>query len=640
MPWFDQLLINTSMHIKSTNPDARIKGVKLVRGERYMGSSIKTKKLHIDGMSCISCQNKIERKLQSTAGVVKATVSYTAGTAVVSYDADVISLNDVIGIIQATGYTVASGSERPSSSRTIGFLLLIASLYWLLEQFGVLNLLAPSQLADTRMGYGMLFVIGLLTSVHCVAMCGGINLSQCISQSSSNHKSALSTLTPSILYNLGRVISYTVIGFILGLVGMLIGGGAGTGLPTVLQGLLKLIAGAFMIIMGINMLGLFPWLRRFTPKMPQALASKVNSEKIQSSSPLIVGLLNGLMPCGPLQSMQIVALASGNPFTGALSMLLFSLGTVPLMLGLGSIVSALGKKFTHKVMTAGAVLVVVLGLAMLSQGWSLSGISLPALLPDSLNQAPATESNSIKVENGVQMINSTLSPGRYPNITVQEGIPVKWVIDAPKGSINGCNNRMFIQDYGIEHSFEPGQNIIEFTPTKTGTVRYTCWMGMIRGNITVIEAGASAPPSEAVDTPKPAGYIIPTDQVAVAKETTDEYGNKLQEITMTLSDKGFSPAVALVQAGVDVKWNIITDTESQLLVPTYGAKLDLLGEPLYFYPEADFDFSTGDNAFYGYIKVVDDLASADVEAIKKEVSSFKTMIWPQDTFQSAGPSCH
>lgn len=605
-----------------------------------MGSSIKTKKLHVGGMSCISCQNKIERKLQSTAGMVKATVSYTAGTAVVSYDAEVISLSDVIGVIQATGYTVLSRSERPSSSRTIGFLLLIASLYWLLEQYGVLNLLAPSQLADTRMGYGMLFVIGLLTSVHCVAMCGGINLSQCIPQSRSNDKSALSTLAPSILYNLGRVISYTVIGFILGLVGMLIGGGAGTGLPTVLQGLLKLIAGAFMIIMGVNMLGLFPWLRRFTPKIPQALASKVNSEKIQSSSPLIVGLLNGLMPCGPLQSMQIVALASGNPFTGALSMLLFSLGTVPLMLGLGSIVSALGKKFTHKVMTVGAVLVVVLGLAMLSQGWSLSGISLPALLPDSLNQAPATESNSIKVENGVQLINSTLSPGRYPNITVQEGMPVKWVIDAPKGSINGCNNRMFIQDYGIEHSFEPGQNIIEFTPTKTGTVRYTCWMGMIRGNITVIEAGASAPPSEAVDTPKPSGYIIPTDQVAIAKETTDEYGNKLQEITMTLGDKGFSPAVALVQAGVDVKWNIITDTESQLLVPTYGAQLDLLGEPLYFYPEADFDFSTGDNAFYGYIKVVDDLASADVEAIKKEVSSFKTMIWPQDTFQSAGPSCH
>ena len=72
--------------------------------------------------------------------------------------------------------------------------------------------------------------------------------------------------------------------------------------------------------------------------------------------------------------MQIVALASGNPLAGAFSMFMFSLGTVPLMLGLGSFVSLLGKRFTKRVMEIGAVLVVVLGLAMLSQGFSLSGL--------------------------------------------------------------------------------------------------------------------------------------------------------------------------------------------------------------------------------------------------------------------------
>lgn len=607
-----------------------------------MGTSTKTKKLHIGGMTCINCQNKIERKLKSTAGVEKATVSYSAGTAVVSYDTDVISLKDIIELIEKLDYRVLAGSQRPASNRTIGFLLIIVSLYWLLEQFGVLNLLAPSQLADTRMGYGMLFVIGLLTSVHCIAMCGGINLSQCIPRGETGNgaQSSASAFTPSFLYNLGRVISYTLIGFILGLVGMLLGGGWGAGLPTMLQGLLKLIAGVFMVIMGVNMLGLFPWLRNFTPRLPQALVSKVNAETARRNSPLIVGLLNGLMPCGPLQSMQIVALASGNPIAGALSMFFFSLGTVPLMLGLGSIVSALGKKFTDKVMTIGAVLVVVLGLAMLSQGWSLSGISIPALLPDNSTPAPATTDNSIKVEDGVQIINSTLAPGRYPNITVQEGMPVKWVIDAPKGSINGCNNRMLIQEYGLEHSFVYGENIIEFTPTKTGTVRYSCWMGMIRGNITVVEAGASAPPSDTIDTPKPAGVAIPTDKIAIAEETTDEYGNKIQEITMTLGDKGFSPAIALVQAGIDVRWNILTDAGSELLVPTYAAQLDLTGEPLYFFPEIDFDFSTGNNAFYGYIKVVDDIATADLDAIKAEVGKFETMIWPPETFEAAGPSCH
>lgn len=66
--------------------------------------------------------------------------------------------------------------------------------------------------------------------------------------------------------------------------------------------------------------------------------------------------------------MQIVALASGSPFAGALSMFLFSLGTVPLILGLGSLVAALGKKISKAVNHAGSILVAVLGLAMLSQG--------------------------------------------------------------------------------------------------------------------------------------------------------------------------------------------------------------------------------------------------------------------------------
>lgn len=612
-----------------------------------MGTGKKTKKLRISGMTCVSCQNKIEGKLRNTAGVTAATVSYSAGTADVTYDTDIISFKNIIDAIEKLDYKVLTENEHSPSnlSRTAGFLLLIASLYWLLEQFGILNLLAPSQLADTRMGYGMIFIIGLVTSVHCVAMCGGINLSQCIPRGEAGgEQSRAAAFIPTFLYNLGRVISYTVIGFLLGLIGMLIGGDTSVGLPTMLQGILKLVAGVFMVIMGINMLGLFPWLQRFTPRMPQIFAHKVNQEKSRSHSPLIVGLLNGLMPCGPLQSMQIVALASGNPFAGALAMFLFSLGTVPLMFGLGSIVSALGKKFTSKVMTVGAVLVVVLGLAMLSQGFSLSGFSLPTLRPNSQTQTPGIANDGAKLEDGVQIINSTLAPGRYPNITVQAGIPVKWVIDAPEGSINGCNNRMLIREYGIEHSFKTGENIIEFTPTKSGTFQYSCWMGMIRANITVTEKGAPAPIVDITNEPKPAGVTIPTNEVAVAKETTDKYGNKIQEITMTLTDKGFSPAIAVVQAGLDVKWNIVTSAENVLLVPTYTAQLNLPeGESsLYFPPNADFDFSTGDNAFYGYIKVVDDIATADLEAIKEEVSKFKPMIWPPETFvtPSGGQSCH
>ncbi len=230
----------------------------------------------------------------------------------------------------------------------------------------------------------------------------------------------------------------------------------------------------------------------------------MDSDRLKSKGPLIVGLLNGFMPCGPLQSMQIVALASVNPLAGGLSMLMFSLGTTPLMLGLGSLVSALGKRFAARVTTVGAVLVVVLGLAMLSQGfmlWGASGVSSAESIsvsqsaqmrrPQGANEPPSQAADEQRADaapsqdSDVQIINSTLSARRYPDITVKAGTPVKWIIDAPRGSITGCNYTMYIGEYDIEHEFDYGENIIEFTPTVAGKFQYTCWMGMIRATITV-----------------------------------------------------------------------------------------------------------------------------------------------------------
>jgi hypothetical protein len=162
------------------------------------------------------------------------------------------------------------------------------------------------------------------------------------------------------------------------------------------------------------------------------------------------------------------------------------------MFGLGALSTVLSKKFTRKMMTVGAVLVAVLGLSMFSQGWSLSGVSLPELLPPSATRAESGTTVETTIDSGVQLINSTLTRGRYPAITVQVGTPVKWVIEAPSGSVNGCNNLMYIREYGIEYQFSTGENIIEFTPTETGKFSYNCWMGMVRGSITVVEAEGDA----------------------------------------------------------------------------------------------------------------------------------------------------
>jgi sulfite exporter TauE/SafE len=278
------------------------------------------------------------------------------------------------------------------------------------------------------------------------------------------------------------VAAYTAIGGIVGTVGSALSFGSGV------QGALKLFAGVFMLIMGVNMLGLIPGLRRLTPHMPAVFADKIDAQKSKSKSPLIVGILNGLMPCGPLQAMQLYALSTGSPTEGALSMLLFSLGTLPLMFGIGALSSILSKKFTRRVMTVGAALVVVLGISMFSQGWSLAGLPAGSAFAGSAGAAGGeTSGEGVTIENGVQIVRSSLESGRYPAITVAADIPVKWIIDAPEGSLNGCNNAMQIPAYGIQYQFKTGENVIEFTPGEPGTVPYSCWMGMIRSTITVVD---------------------------------------------------------------------------------------------------------------------------------------------------------
>ncbi|MDR2295536.1 MAG: sulfite exporter TauE/SafE family protein [Clostridiales Family XIII bacterium] len=450
-----------------------------------MESGLKTKKLHIGGMYCAACQSKIERRLRSTAGIASAEADYGAGTAVVVYDTDIITLREIAAILERMDYRVLDGgTAAPRGGDAAGVLLLFLAAYMLLRHYRLTGFFNVFPTAESGMGYGLLSLLGLLTSLHCVAMCGGLNLSRCIPRPGGGDGGGkLAALRPSFLYNLGRVISYTAVGAAVGALG-------GVFTPTGLfRGAVQLIAGAFMIIVGLNMLGLFPGLRRLAPRLPRGLAERIDAEKDRSGSPLLIGLLNGLMPCGPLQAMQLYALSAGSLLRGALSMLAFSLGTVPLMFGLGALSSLLGRKFTRKVVTIGASLVVVLGLSMFSQGFSLSGLSLDFLPGQAASET--ADSSPVAIEDGRQIVRSTLRPGSYPAITVQAGMPVEWTIDAPRGSINGCNNRVIIPEYGVEYSFRTGENRIAFTPSEAGRFSYTCWMGMIRGSITVVEGAAA-----------------------------------------------------------------------------------------------------------------------------------------------------
>lgn len=437
----------------------------------------------IEGMHCSSCEARLESELRNIPGVIKVEADYIASELKIIYYPDELKLSKIIDSIEAMDYRVKNTSgdfsglkderERGFSWRDLlGSAIIIAAAFLIINRtvgFGFLPQISQS------MGYGLLFIVGLITSVHCLAMCGGINISQSVVYKiEPGGIKPLTRFKPGIQYNLGRVISYTVIGGLAGALGSVVT------LSGTAKGVLAITAGLFMAIMGLNMLNIFPWLRRLNPRLPKVL-SRLNNKGRKRRGPIYVGLLNGLMPCGPLQAMQLYALGTGSVMAGALSMLVFSLGTIPLMFGLGALSSFLNSRFKHQMLQVSGVLVIVLGIIMLSRGMNLSGINLAYAAP--LSPGPG---NVARLDGKVQTVNTTIEAGRYKPVFVQKGIPVRWTISAAAEDLNGCNNPVTVPKYNIQKKLVPGDNLIEFIPQEEGTITYTCWMGMISSTITVV----------------------------------------------------------------------------------------------------------------------------------------------------------
>ncbi|WP_265447276.1 sulfite exporter TauE/SafE family protein [Acetivibrio straminisolvens] len=469
-----------------------------------MKNNFAVNRLYVHGMTCTGCETRIENVLRKLDGVTDVKATYSNSTVYVAYDANRLNSEKIIEAIEKLDYKVKGIAEEnnPGNSKRfnpvpedevktekgqlVGISVIFLAFFVIVKNTQIFNFIPE---VDRSMSYGLLFVVGLLTSLHCIAMCGGINMSVCIKYNAGSGKSEtcgetngeakkqveFAHLMPSFLYNLGRVISYTVVGGVVGALGSAIGFSGAA------KGAVAIISGVFMIIMGLNMLNLFPVLRKISPRMPKIFGSKISNAK--NKGPLLVGLLNGLMPCGPLQAMQLYALGTGSFVAGAASMFMFSLGTVPLMFVLGAISSVVSGKFTKKMMKVSAVLVIVLGVVMLNRGLSLSGYNLPLFNADF-----GRSSGIAKIEGDVQVVVTQLEPGRYESIIVQKGIPVKWTIKAKKEDLNGCNNAIVAREFGINNKkLGIGDNIIEFTPDKEGDFVYSCWMGMIHGYIKVVD---------------------------------------------------------------------------------------------------------------------------------------------------------
>ncbi len=430
--------------------------------------------LPVRGMHCPNCENKIEDALNGLSGIQRVKASYRKGQVEIGYDSDPPDLMVICQVLKELGYEAESNNRRQGQSaaasrpmspfRLAQVAIVVVALYMIINATGGLNFLPE---INQNMGYGLLFLTGLLVSLHCIGMCGGINLSQTLS-----HPVQSSKVRPSLLYNSGRVLSYTLLGGIVGVLGSVVGF-SGTA-----KGIVAIVSGVLMILIGLNLLDLFSWVRRLMPSLPKSFSRLFHSKK--GTGPFIVGLLNGFMPCGPLQAMQLYALGTGSFWGGASSMFVFSLGTVPLMFIFGLLGSLLSSRFTRKMLQASGILILVLGVVMFNRGMSLSGVSL---LPDWL----AETGYKAQIKGDVQVVTTELKSGQYTPITVYRGIPVRWTIKADQEDLNGCNNPVTIPSYHIEAKLKAGDNIIEFTPEKAGTIDYTCWMGMIRSTIKVID---------------------------------------------------------------------------------------------------------------------------------------------------------
>jgi len=606
-----------------------------------MEQRLNRKVLRIDGMTCTGCEMRIENALKKLEGVIEVKAAFVSSNVYITYNANIIGLEQIIQAIEKLDYRVKNkpgtafvpkanvkeeAGDKIPINRLLGIGIIFLAVFVIIGNTGF-NFIPE---INQSMGYGILFLVGLLTSIHCIAMCGGINLSQCISHKADDHNPGnFSKLKPGLLYNGGRVLSYTVIGGIAGALGSVMS------FSGIARGIVAVICGVFMVIMGLNMLNIFPWLRKLNPGMPGLFGRKIHS-RAGRYGPFFVGLLNGFMPCGPLQAMQLYALGTGSFAAGAFSMFMFGIGTVPLMFGLGALSSVLTGKFTHKMMKISALLVIVLGIFMTSRGLALSGLSLPSAPFFAGN---SQGSNIATMQNGIQIVTTKLAPGKYEPIYVQKDIPVRWTIQAQKSDINGCNNEIVIPKFNKSKKLEPGDNVIEFTPAETGTFAYSCWMGMIRSRITVVDDINNIDASGSGDAQK-SGYRIPADKIAVAKITD---GKQFVEINM--EENRFSPAVAVMQKGLETTWIIngviLNDSNSTLIFPAYNAQISMFkGEnKLILVPDTDFDFSTADGAFFGYVKVVDDIDQIDIDSIKNEVSRYIPIL--QEIIDYGGlPSCH
>jgi len=226
------------------------------------------------------------------------------------------------------------------------------------------------------------FILGLLGSFHCVGMCGPIAFMLPVDRTNSFIK-----ITQIFTYHFGRLLAYSIIGLFFGLVGksLYIFG---------FQQQLSIAIGVLMIIVVLIPVQTF---NRYNFSKPvYNIISKVKSslgkalKKKTADTFLTIGFLNGFLPCGLVYMAVFASLAMQSTTQGSLYMILFGLGTIPLMTTAIYIGKFLNIKAKQRIQKAIPVFVIIIGLLFIIRGL---GLDIPYLSP-----APITEIATGQIE--------------------------------------------------------------------------------------------------------------------------------------------------------------------------------------------------------------------------------------------------
>ena len=286
---------------------------------------------------------------------------------------------------------------------------------------------------------------------------------------------------PILLFLGAKITAYTLLGLLLGALGSVLK------LNTATRAILLILIGIFMVGNALRMFNVHPIFRYFAIEPPKFITRYIRrtSKNSELFTPLFLGALTVLIPCGVTQAMMAVAMGTGDPWQAAGLMLAFTLGTSPVFFVVSYLATELGSRMESIFLRLVAIVILALGLISIDSGFTLMGAPSVSNWIEAWGSAPQVSQNSPGPAgvSGVLLLNATNS-GYSPRILhAKANTPLK--LNMVTADTYSCARGFVIPVLNVEELLPAsGTVLIDIPAQKAGTVmQFTCSMGMYTGEI-------------------------------------------------------------------------------------------------------------------------------------------------------------